>query len=170
MTEERKLQIDITYMSIAKEIAKLSYCQKRKVGSIIVKNRQIISEGYNGTPAGRPNICEVISASFDRSKPAEVFPGIKGKLVTKSEVLHAESNAITKCAKFGNSTDGATIYVTCSPCIECSKLIIQAGITRVIYLIEHDTDGLDLMKSVGISCEMLVVENDKFKLIEYGKV
>lgn len=158
MTEERKLQIDITYMSIAKEIAKLSYCQKRKVGSIIVKNRQIISEGYNGTPAGRPNICEI----RPQLKP--------GKLITKSEVLHAESNAITKCAKFGNSTDGATIYVTCSPCIECSKLIIQAGITRVVYLIEHDTDGLDLMKSVGISCEMLGVENDKFKLIEYGKI
>ncbi|HZJ74669.1 MAG TPA: dCMP deaminase family protein, partial [Perlabentimonas sp.] len=112
---EKQLEFDKRYLEMAHVWAKNSYCKRRQVGALIVKNRMIISDGYNGTPSGFENICE------DES----------GK--TKPYVLHAEANAITKVAKSNNSSDGATLYVTSSPCIECSKLIIQAGIKRVVY-------------------------------------
>lgn len=113
--------------------AENSYCTRRQVGALLVKDKMIISDGYNGTPSGFENICE------DEA----------GK--TKPYVLHAEANAITKVAKSANSSDGATLYVTASPCIECSKLIIQAGIRRVVYCDSyHAQDGTDLLERVGI--------------------
>ncbi len=113
--------------------AKNSYCKRRQVGALIVKDRMIISDGYNGTPSGFENICEDESGS------------------TKQYVLHAEANAITKVAQSNNSSKGATLYVTDSPCVECSKLIIQSGIKRVVYDREYRiTDGLDLLKRAGV--------------------
>jgi dCMP deaminase len=113
--------------------AENSYCKRRKVGALIVKDKMIISDGYNGTPSGFENICE----------------DEEGK--TKAYVLHAEANAITKVAKSNNSSEGATLYVTTSPCMECSKLIIQAGIKRVVFKeLYRITDGLDLLKRAGV--------------------
>ena len=113
--------------------AKNSYCKRRQVGALIVKDRMIISDGYNGTPSGFENICEDETGA------------------TKPYVLHAEANAISKVAKSGNSSEGATMYVTASPCLECAKLIIQAGIKRVVYKDEYRlTDGIDLLKRAGI--------------------
>ena len=118
-----------------------SYCQRRKVGALIVKDKMIISDGYNGTPSGFENICEDETG------------------VTKPYVLHAEANAITKIARSNNNADGATLYVTDSPCIECSKLIIQAGIKRVVYSREYRlTDGVDLLKRAGIEVERMTIE------------
>ncbi len=115
--------------------AENSYCQRRKVGAILVNGQMIISDGYNGTPAGFENVCEDEAG------------------ITKPYVLHAEANAITKVARSNNSSQGATLYVTASPCIECSKLIIQAGISRVVYQDEYRlTDGVDLLRRVGIEC------------------
>ena len=112
-----------------------SYCIRRQVGALIVKNKMIISDGYNGTPSGFENVCEEND-------------------VTKPYVLHAEANAITKIARSGNNSEGATLYVTDSPCIECSKLIIQAGIKRVVYARSYRlTDGIDLLKRAGIEVE-----------------
>lgn len=114
--------------------AENSYCQRRKVGALIVKDKMIISDGYNGTPAGFENVCEDDESGL-----------------TKPYVLHAEANAITKIARSGNCSDGATLYVTTSPCIECSKLIIQAGIKRVVYREKYRvTDGLDLLNRAGV--------------------
>lgn len=114
--------------------AENSYCQRRKVGALIVKDKMIISDGYNGTPAGFENVCEDNESGL-----------------TKPYVLHAEANAITKIARSGNCSDGATLYVTTSPCIECSKLIIQAGIKRVVYREKYRvTDGLDLLERAGV--------------------
>lgn len=119
---------------MARVWAKNSYCTRRKVGALLVKDRMIISDGFNGTPAGFENICEDPST---------------GK--TKPYVLHAEANAITKVAKSGNNSDGATLYVTDAPCVECSKLIIQAGIKRVVYMIEYSVkDGIELLRRAGI--------------------
>ena len=116
--------------------AKNSYCTRRQVGAILVKDRMIISDGYNGTPSGFENVCEDENG------------------VTKPYVLHAEANAITKVAKSNNSSEGATLYVTASPCLECAKLIIQAGIRRVVYSEEYRiTDGLDLLRRAGIEVE-----------------
>jgi len=118
--------------------AKNSYCDRRKVGALIVKDRMIISDGYNGTPSGFENICEDESGS------------------TKAYVLHAEANAITKVAKSHNSSEGATLYVTDSPCVECSKLIIQSGIKRVVFDRKYRiTDGLDLLERAGVELEEL---------------
>ena len=118
---------------MAKVWAQNSYCVRRKVGAILVKDRMIISDGYNGTPSGFENVCEDENG------------------VTKPYVLHAEANAITKVAKSGNSSLGATLYVTASPCLECSKLIIQAGIKRVVYSEDYRiTDGIDLLRRAGI--------------------
>ena len=134
--EEKQRQLDIRYIKMARIWAENSYCVRRQVGALLVKNKMIISDGYNGTPSGFENICE------DES----------GK--TKPYVLHAEANAITKVAKSGNSSQGATLYVTASPCLECAKLIIQAGITRVVYRDEYRlTDGVDLLKKAGITVE-----------------
>jgi len=131
-------KFDDRYMEMAMVWAKNSYCKRRQVGALIVKDRMIISDGYNGTPSGFENICEDESG------------------VTKPYVLHAEANAISKVAKSGNNSQGATLYVTASPCIECSKLIIQAGITRVVYKDEYRlTDGVDLLRRAGIEVEKL---------------
>lgn len=118
--------------------AKNSYCERRKVGALIVKNRMIISDGYNGTPSGFENICEDETGT------------------TKPYVLHAEANAITKVAKSNNSSEGATLYITDSPCIECAKLIIQAGIQRVVYSKRYRiTHGIDLLERAGVMVEQL---------------
>lgn len=133
---EKQVQLDLRYLRMAHIWAENSYCRRRQVGALIVKDQMIISDGYNGTPGGFENICEE-----ERD----------GAIVTKPYVLHAEANAITKVARLGNSSDGATLYVTASPCIECSKLIIQAGIKRVVYSEEYRiTDGLDLLRRAGI--------------------
>ena len=120
---------------MARVWAENSYCVRRQVGALIVKDKMIISDGYNGTPSGFENVCEDEAGS------------------TKPYVLHAEANAITKVAKSANNCDGATLYVTASPCIECSKLIIQAGIKRVVYSEPYrNDDGLQLLQRVGIEC------------------
>ena len=127
-------QFDRSYLEMARVWAKNSYCTRRKVGALLVKDRMIISDGFNGTPAGFENICEDPTT---------------GK--TKPYVLHAEANAITKVAKSGNNSEGATLYVTDAPCLECSKLIIQAGIKRVVYMIEYSVkDGIELLRRAGI--------------------
>lgn len=124
--------LDRRYLRMASIWAENSYCKRRQVGALIVKNNMIISDGYNGTPSGFENICEEND-------------------VTKPYVLHAEANAITKIARSNNNSDGATLYVTDEPCIECSKLIIQAGIRRVVYAREYRLhDGLQLLKRAGI--------------------
>ena len=131
--EEKQRQLDERYLRMARVWAENSYCVRRKVGALIVKDKMIISDGYNGTPSGFENICE-----DDMGK-------------TKPYVLHAEANAITKVAKSANNCDGSTLYITAAPCIECSKLIIQAGIKRVIYGREYRlTDGIDLLRRANI--------------------
>jgi dCMP deaminase len=133
MDTEKQQQFDMSYLEMAQVWAKNSYCKRRQVGALIVKDKMIISDGYNGTPSGFENVCEDEDG------------------LTKPYVLHAEANAITKVAKSGNSSDGATLYVTASPCLECSKLIIQAGIKRVVYHDEYrDSAGLDLLRRAGI--------------------
>jgi dCMP deaminase len=133
MKEDKQLQFDRRYLEMARIWAKNSYCKRRQVGAILVKNRMIISDGYNGTPSGFENICEDESGA------------------TKPYVLHAEANAITKVARSNNSSEGATLYVTTSPCIECAKLIIQAGIKRVVFYDKYRIeDGLDLLKKANI--------------------
>lgn len=142
----KQLKLDITYMNMAIECSKLSYAKRKKVGAFLVRDNQIISDGYNGTPYGYDNECE-----------EETENGI----TTKWEVLHAESNALSKCMIAGNSTKGATLYVTMSPCKECSKLIVQAKITRVVYLEEYrDQVGLDLLRKCGIQVEKLEIPNE----------
>ena len=131
--DKKQHELDKRYIRMANIWAENSYCQRRKVGALIVKDKMIISDGYNGTPSGFENICE------DENN------------LTKPYVLHAEANAITKIARSNNSSDEATMYVTASPCIECAKLIIQAGIKRVVYS-EHYRleDGIELLKRAGI--------------------
>lgn len=135
MSENNQKQemLDRRYLRMATIWAENSYCVRRKVGAIIVKDHMIISDGYNGTPAGFENVCEDENGS------------------TKPYVLHAEANAISKVARSNNSSDNATLYVTASPCLECSKLIIQAGIKRVVYNeLYRITDGLDLLARAGV--------------------
>jgi dCMP deaminase len=130
-------KFDQRYIEMAEIWAKNSYCKRRQVGALLVKDNMIISDGYNGTPSGFENVCEENG-------------------VTKPYVLHAEANAISKVAKSGNSSAGATLYVTASPCIECAKLIIQSGIKRVVYKDEYRlTDGVDLLTRAGIEVEKL---------------
>ncbi len=129
----KQQQFDRRYLEMALIWASNSYCKRRQVGALIVKEKMIISDGYNGTPSGFENNCE--DAQF----------------ITKPYVLHAEANAITKVAKSNNSSENATLYVTTSPCMECSKLIIQSGIIRVVYNEEyHNQEGIDLLKRAGI--------------------
>ncbi|MBE5034481.1 dCMP deaminase family protein [Gallalistipes aquisgranensis] len=131
--EEKQRQLDIRYIRMARIWSENSYCVRRRVGALIVKDKMIISDGYNGTPSGFENVCE------------------DGNGKTKPYVLHAEANAITKVAKSANSSEGATLYITASPCIECAKLIIQAGIKRVVYCDSyHSDEGLELLRKVGI--------------------
>ena len=135
---EKQLKLDRRYIRMAHIWAENSYCTRRKVGALIVKNQMIISDGYNGTPSGFENICE------DENN------------VSKPYVLHAEANALTKVARSNNSSDGATLYVTASPCLECSKLIIQSGIKRVVYGEEYRImDGVELLKRAGVEVEFL---------------
>ncbi|MBQ8033799.1 MAG: dCMP deaminase family protein [Bacteroidales bacterium] len=139
---DKQLQFDKSYLTMAGVWAENSYCQRRKVGALIVKDRMIISDGYNGTPCGFENVCEDENG------------------ITKPYVLHAEANAITKVAKSNNSSDGATLYVTAAPCVECAKLIIQSGIKRVVYRDSYRiTDGLELMERAGI--ELLQITADE---------
>ena len=143
MTNEKKkqLDVDIRYLRMAKIWAENSYCKRRQVGALVVKDKMIISDGYNGTPAGFENICE------DEND------------VTKPYVLHAEANAITKVAASNNNSSGATIYVTSSPCIECAKLIIQAGIKRVVFSEKYRTqEGIDLLLRAGITLDYIEIQ------------
>lgn len=132
--------LDERYLRMARIWSENSYCERRQVGALIVKDKSIISDGYNGTPSGFENLCE----------------DEKGH--TKPYVLHAEANAITKVAKSGNSSDGATLYVTASPCIECAKLIIQAGIRRVVYSeMYRYSDGIELLQKAGIEIDFIEI-------------
>lgn len=133
--------LDLRYLRMAAIWAENSYCQRRKVGALVVKEKMIISDGYNGTPSGFENVCEDAHG------------------VTHPYVLHAEANAITKLARSGNNSDQATLYVTASPCIECAKLIIQAGIRRVVYAEQYRlTDGIDLLRRAGVEMEHLPLD------------
>ena len=130
----KHLLLDLRYLRMARIWAENSYCKRRQVGAIVVKDQRIISDGYNGTPSGFENICEDDTNT------------------TKPYVLHAEANAITKLARSSNNSDGATLYVTASPCIECAKLIIQAGIKRVVYGEKYRLeDGINLLKRANIN-------------------
>jgi dCMP deaminase len=138
---QKQLNLDKRYMRMALIWAENSYCKRRQVGAILVKDKMIISDGYNGTPSGFENVCE------DENN------------ITKPYVLHAEANAITKVARSNNSSEGATLYVTSSPCIECAKLIIQAGIKRVVYADSYRlSDGLDLLKRANIETVSIVID------------
>ena len=135
---DKQKELDSRYLRMARIWSENSYCERRKVGALIVKDKRIISDGYNGTPSGFENVCE------DENNQ------------TKPYVLHAEANAITKIARSNNNSDGSTLYVTDSPCVECSKLIIQAGIRRVVYARDYRlTDGVDLLRRAGIEVEQL---------------
>lgn len=144
MTEKDDKQqlLDLRYLRMARIWAENSYCERRKVGALVVKDKMIISDGYNGTPSGFENVCE------DENN------------VTKPYVLHAEANAITKLARSSNNSDGSTLYVTAAPCIECSKLIIQSGIKRVVYAEKYRLeDGINLMKKANI--EVVYINPDE---------
>lgn len=139
----KSLELDKRYLRMAFIWAENSYCKRRRVGALIVKDKRIISDGYNGTPSGFENICE------------------DANNVTKPYVLHAEANAITKVAGSANDSRGATIYITDSPCIECAKLIIQSGIKRVVYANEYRLkDGIDLLNRAGIQVDYIPLNKD----------
>jgi len=139
---EKQADLDRRYLRMAQIWAENSYCKRRQVGALIVKNKMIISDGYNGTPSGFENVCEEDN-------------------VTKPYVLHAEANAISKIARSHNSSDGATLYVTSSPCLECSKLIIQAGIRRVVFGEPYRLDdGINLLRRAGIEVDELKAEKE----------
>ena len=136
--EKKQHDLDLRYLRMARIWAENSYCRRRQVGALVVKDKMIISDGYNGTPSGFENVCE------DENN------------VTKPYVLHAEANAITKLARSNNNSDGSTLYVTASPCIECAKLIIQAGIKRVVYGEKYRLeDGIELLKRANIEVQYL---------------
>lgn len=141
MKEDKQLLIDRRYLRMARIWSENSYCVRRKVGALLVKDQMIISDGYNGTPSGFENCCE--------NDEGSTFP----------YVLHAEANAITKVARSNNSSEGATLYITASPCVECAKLIIQAGIKRVVFSeMYRITDGLDLLEKAGIETIFMEIE------------
>ena len=140
--EEKQHELDLRYLRMAQIWAENSYCERRKVGALIVKDKMIISDGYNGTPAGFENVCE------DENH------------LTKPYVLHAEANAITKIARSGNNSEGATLYVTDAPCIECSKLIIQAGIRRVFYSRHYRlADCIELLRRAVIEVHYITLDD-----------
>ena len=144
--EEKQQLLDQRYLKMAMIWAQNSYCNRRQVGALLVKEKMIISDGYNGTPSGFENICE------------------DDENITKPYVLHAEANAITKVAKSNNSSEGATMYVTSSPCMECSKLIIQAGIKRVVFTESYRLDdGINLLKRANIDVKQVELEKVKVK-------
>lgn len=141
MNKEKTLKYDTAYLRIAKEWSKLSYCKRKQVGAIIVKDRMIISDGYNGTPSGFENCCE------DQHNTTQWY------------VLHAEANAILKVARSTQSCENATLYITLSPCKDCSKLIHQSGIKRVVYLEEYkDTEGVNFLKQAGVEVVFLPMQ------------
>lgn len=136
MTMDKKDLLDRRYLRMASIWAENSYCKRRKVGAILVKDQMIISDGFNGTPAGFENVCEDEASGL-----------------TKPYVLHAEANAITKVARSNNSSAESTLYCTASPCVECSKLIIQAGIRRVVFNeLYRIADGIELLRRAGVEC------------------
>ncbi len=138
--EEKQRLLDERYLRMAQIWSENSYCVRRKVGALIVRDNMIISDGYNGTPSGFPNVCEENNVTFPY-------------------VLHAEANAITKVARSNNSSEGATLYVTASPCMECSKLIIQSGIRKVVFSdLYRIQDGLDLLRKAGIEVVHMPLE------------
>ena len=142
--DDKQLLLDLRYLRMARIWAENSYCERRKVGALVVKDKMIISDGYNGTPSGFENVCE------DENN------------LTKPYVLHAEANAITKLARSSNNSEGSTLYVTASPCIECSKLIIQAGIKRVVYGEKYRLeDGINLLKKANI--EIVYINPDEYE-------
>ena len=144
MKTEKQELLDYRYLRMARVWAENSYCKRRRVGALVVKEKMIISDGYNGTPSGFENICEDENG------------------ITKPYVLHAEANAITKLARSDNNSDGSTLYVTASPCIECAKLIIQAGIKRVVYGEKYRlTEGIDLLRRANIEVEYLNLGNNE---------
>lgn len=191
MNKKRQIEYDIAYMNMASDLSNLSHAIRSKVAAIIVsEDGQIIGQGYNGTPTGFSNICEYYEDTFGNHIHSNTYyklgrnynqyydeddefndidrdvkkGNIQATLHTKPEVLHAETNAISKCAKFMASTENSTIYVTLSPCFDCSKFIIQSGIKRVVYKeLYRNTDGLDLLTKAGISCELLDIEKKKIK-------
>ncbi len=143
MSEETKKQrkYDIAYLRMAREWAKLSYCKRRQVGALIIKDRMIVSDGYNGTPSGFENFCE----------DEEGY--------TKWYVLHAEANAILKMASSTNSSQGGTLYLTLSPCKECSKLVHQSGIKRLVYIERYkDDSGLKFLEKAGVELEQISIK------------
>lgn len=143
-SSEKGRTLDLRYLKMARIWSENSYCTRRKVGALLVKDQMIISDGYNGTPSGFPNVCE--------DEDNRTFP----------YVLHAEANAITKVAKSNNSSEGSTLYVTDSPCIECAKLIIQAGIKRVVYSkLYRVTDGIDLMETAGVITQYIPLPDEE---------
>ena len=138
--DEKQYKLDLRYLKMAQIWAENSYCKRRQVGALVVKDQMIISDGYNGTPSGFENVCE------------------DDNNVTLPYVLHAEANAITKLARSYNNSEGSTLYITDSPCIECAKLIIQAGIKRVVYAREYRlTDGADLLRQAGIKVDFIEI-------------
>ena len=143
-SNDKQLKLDMRYLKMARVWAENSYCQRRQVGALVVNDKMIISDGYNGTPSGFENGCE------------------DDNNVTKPYVLHAEANAITKLARSNNNSEGATIYITASPCIECAKLIIQAGIRRVVYGEQYRlTDGVDLLRRAGVEVVFMDINSTK---------
>jgi dCMP deaminase len=157
-TKQEKL--DRVFMNIANEVATLSHCERTKVGAVIVKNGNIVSFGYNGMPKGMENCCErkmymstdaggwLDTETIEQQWPHKDENGWRYTLETKKEVLHAESNAILKAARFGQSLKGSTLYLTMSPCVDCAKLIIQSGIKRVLYNQEYrDISGIEFLSS-----------------------
>lgn len=155
---KRQYEIDQRYLRMARIWSENSYCVRRKVGALIVKNRRVISDGYNGTPTGFPNVCEYIPSLHKESTRDDIIKAINNGEETKTYtyVLHAEANAITKIAKSNNSAFGSTLYVTTMPCLECSKLIIQSGIIRVVYEDDYRIcDGVELLKRAGIEVDII---------------
>ena len=142
--EEKQHQLDLRYLRMARIWSENSYCVRRQVGAVVVKDKMVISDGYNGTPSGFENVCE------------------DDQNVTKPYVLHAEANAITKLARSNNNSEGSTLYVTASPCLECAKLIIQAGIKRVVYGEEYRlSDGLDLLRRANIEVKYINIKENE---------
>ena len=143
MNKEKQLKYDTSYLKMAREWSQLSYCERKQVGALIVKDKMIISDGYNGTPSGFENICETENGD------------------TKWYVLHAEANAILKVAKSSQSTEGATLSQTLSPCKDCSKLIYQSGIKRVVFIKKYkDTEGIDFLIKAGVEVSHIPLEEN----------
>ena len=170
---DKQFELDKRYLRMARIWSENSYAIRRKVGALVVKDRMIISDGYNGTPSGFENVCEDVECPnfsykcFKTAMPIDEVKSVEhckdcpySKLVTKPYVLHAEANAISKLAKSLNNSEGATLYVTDEPCLECSKMIIQAGIRRVVFWRDYHThDGTELLNRAGI--EVIQIKNIK---------